>query len=75
MNVEYYVRSNGECPAKEFINSLPLKCQAKAFRSIMLLEEYGYELRMPFSRFIYDGIYELRSVVSSDRFRMLYFFR
>ena len=43
-------------------------------RVTKLLEEFGTELGMPESRYLEDGIYELRAVQGSDIARCLYFF-
>lgn len=72
--VEFYEKSEGNYPAEEFINSLDVKMRAKVYRSIMLLEEFGNELRMPFFEYISDGIFELRTKQGSDITRVLYFF-
>ena len=74
LNVDYYHKKNGECPVEEYLNSLSPKLRAKTLRSIMLLEEFGCELRMPYSRLIGEGIFELRSIVGSNVTRVLYFF-
>lgn len=42
--------------------------------TVRLLEEYGNELRLPYSRHLEDGIFELRAKVSSNITRVLYFF-
>ncbi len=72
--IEYYVTYAGKKPAKEFIDSLPLKLKAKAFRDIGLLEEFGIELKEPYSKHLKEGIHELRVRVGNDRSRLLYFF-
>lgn len=48
--------------------------QAKIFKNLELPESRGNELREPFSKHLEDGIFELRSKVSSDITRVLYFF-
>ena len=58
LNVDFYHKKNGECPVEEYLNSLSPKLRAKTLRSIMLLEEFGCELRMPYSRLIGEGIFE-----------------
>lgn len=73
-SVEYYELENGNCPAEDFILSQNNKMQAKIFKNLELLEIRGNELREPFSKHIDDGIFELRSKVSSDITRILYFF-
>lgn len=73
-SVEYYKKENGEVPCREFIESLSLKMQVKAMRSIELLEQYGIELREPYSKYLEEGIFELRIRFSSDIVRVFYFF-
>ena len=72
--VEYYSTTNGKMPAKEFIENLPLKLRAKVFRDIVLLEEFGIELKEPHSKHLKEGIYELRVRIGKDQSRILYFF-
>ena len=74
LSVDFYYKSNGECPVQEYMNSLSPKLRAKTLRSIMLLEEFGTDLRMPYSESLSKGIYELRSIVGNDITRVLYFF-
>ena len=74
LNVDFYHKMNGECPVKEYLDSLSPKLRAKTLRSIMLLEEFGTNLRMPYSAPIGNGIFELRSIVGNDITRVLYFF-
>ena len=74
LNVDFYHKKNGECPVEEYLDSLSPKLRAKTLRSIMLLEEFGCELRMPYSILIGEGIFELRSIVGSNVTRVLYFF-
>ena len=74
INVDFYYKSTGECPIQEYLDSLPLKLRAKTMRTIMLLEEFGTELRMPYSENIGDGIFELRSIVGNNITRVIYFF-
>lgn len=48
--------------------------QAKIFHELILLENYGNELREPHSKSLGDGIFEVRAKHSSDITRVLYFF-
>jgi len=73
-DVEYYSTPAGKEPAKDFIETLPVKLKAKVFRDIELLEEFGAELTMPHSKHLKEGIYELRVRLGNDRSRILYFF-
>lgn len=73
-SVEFYKNEKGEKPAKEFILSQNAKMKAKLFGVVDLLEEYGNQLKMPYSKPIGDGIFEIRAKIGSDISRILYFF-
>ncbi len=70
----FYDLPNGTYPAQEFIDSLDVKMQAKMLRTIMLLQENGTDLRMPYSEHLEEGIFELRAKVGSNISRVMYFF-
>ncbi len=53
---------SGRCPVAEFIDALDNKMKAKVFGRVELLEKYGSQLNMPYSRHLDDGIFELRCV-------------
>lgn len=72
--IEYYKDAKGNCPVKEFLNSLNPKMRAKVFGRLELLEEYGFLLGMPMARPLKDGICELRTVQGNNITRILYFF-
>ncbi len=75
MIVEFYKTIDGYKPAGAFINSIEdKKLRAKMIRATKLLEEFGTEIGMPESRYLEDGIYELRAAQGSDIARCLYFF-
>ena len=74
INVIFDHTPNGDCPIKNYLDSLSPKLRVKTMRSIMLLEEFGTELRLPYSRPLGDGIFELRSISGSNITRVLYFF-
>ena len=74
MRIEFYETESGKCPVADFIRSLDVKMYAKVLRTIDLLEVNGTELREPYSKFIGDGIFELRIQQGSDISRVLYFF-
>lgn len=74
ISVDFYELPDGREPARELLDSLDTKLKAKMFREIDLLVENGPELRMPHSRHIEDGIFELRAKQGSDISRVLYFF-
>lgn len=70
---EFY-ENGDEVPVKEFLGSLNVKMRAKVVMEIALLQEQGNELRLPYSRHLDDGIFELRIKVGTDISRVLYFF-
>ena len=72
--VDYYETESGDKPARDFIQSLPLKLEAKAYKDIALLEQFGAKPIMPYSRYIKDGIYELRIQQANNKARIFYFF-
>lgn len=72
--VQFYEKKNGEVPAEEFLLSLDKKMRAKLMGLIAILQEYGNQLREPYSKHLEDGIFELRGKVGSDISRVLYFF-
>lgn len=72
--VEYYETADGRIPVKEFLDSLPKKLRDKAMYSLKLLYEYGNTLREPYSKYLGEGIFELRVKFSSDIIRLFYFF-
>lgn len=72
--INFYKKNDGSCPIEEFLDSLEHKMRAKLLRLIMLLEQNGNELREPYSKFLNDGIYELRARQGNNTSRALYFF-
>ena len=74
MKVEFYDLPDGSEPAKDFLDTLDLKMQAKMVMEIQLLEDLGTSLRIPYSEHLEDGIFELRAKVSTNISRVMYFF-
>ena len=75
MVVEFYKLPDGTKPAGQFIKSIEdKKLKEKTIRSVKLLEEFGSLLDEPDSKYLGDGIYELRAIHGSDITRCLYFF-
>lgn len=75
MDIEFYKTEDGYAPAQEFLDSLEPKMKAKTLRTIDLLEINGTSLRLPYSEYLEDGIFELRTQQGSDISRVLYFFQ
>ena len=70
IEIIFYEKTNGSKPAEEFINSLPKSEKKKVYHVIDMLSDRGGVLAMPYSRYLKEGIYELRANAS----RVLYFF-
>ena len=72
--VIFYEKEDGDCPVENFLLSLDTKMKAKMVGLLELLEEYGNQLREPYSKHLDDGIFEIRCKVGSNITRVLYFF-
>ena len=72
--LELYETENGEQPVSDFLDSLDNKMAAKLIGLMDVLEEKGTELRLPYSKSMVDGIFELRCKQGSNITRVLYFF-
>jgi len=59
---------------EEWLNTLPVKAQAKCLAQVRLLRSQGHELRRPIADYLRDGIYELRPTLRGIHYRILYFF-
>jgi hypothetical protein len=59
-NVEYYKSASGKYPVGEFIDSLEVKSQTRIARTLELLEEFGIEMGMPYTRYLEKQLWELR---------------
>ncbi len=73
-DVEFYERSNGHCPTREFLDELTARERVFADRAFNLLETYGHELRRPHADYLRDDILELRVKTPDSGLRFLYFF-
>jgi len=73
-NVDFFKKDDGSCPVEKFLDSLDKKMRARLLRMLLLLEEHGNELREPYSKFLEDGIFEVRAQQGTDITRVLYFF-
>ena len=58
----------------DFINGLDLKANTKVKKRLALLRDYGHLIRMPHSKYIAPGIFELR-MVGRDNIRLIYTFK
>lgn len=72
--VLFYEKENGECPVKLFMAELDTDMHAKLVGLLGVLGEKGNALREPYSKYIGDGIFELRCKMGNNITRALYFF-
>lgn len=72
--IRYYESHAGRRPSNGVYDGLDVKMRAKVFGRLELLEEYGSQIGMPFSRHLEDGIFELRLAQGGNTVRILYFF-
>lgn len=71
--VIFYERENGDVPVEDFLMGLDKKMRVKLSGIIGVLQEYGARLRESYSKYLYDGIFELRGKLGSNISRVLYF--
>lgn len=72
--VIFYEKKNGDVPVQDFLMGLDKKMRAKLSAIISILQQYGNQLREPYSKYLDDGIFEIRGKIGSDISRVLYFF-
>ena len=70
----FYEKEDKSEPAREFIDTLPDKAQARVSRIMNLLENDGPDVGMPYSEYLQDGIFQIRVNQNSLFVRVLYFF-
>ena len=70
----FYNLPDGIEPALDFIKSLDVKMRAKLEKTISLLQQLEPELRLPYSEYLEDGIFEVRAKQGTNITRVLYFF-
>ena len=71
--LEYYETGRGKCPFQEFIDSLDARSKAKIARTIDLLEQFGIDLGMPYAKYVEEELWELRTRVGTNQYRIIYF--
>lgn len=70
----FYKTSDDICPVRDFLLDADIKMRAKISSLLEILEEYGNLLREPYSKYLRDGIFELRCQSGNNISRILYFF-
>lgn len=73
-NLILYETEAGKCPIKQFVQKLNKKDVAKVLYYFDLLQTYGNQLGEPYSKYLCDGIFELRFKLNKNNIRILYFF-
>jgi phage-related protein len=71
--IDFYESASGKYPVEEFIDSLEVKSQARIAKTLDLLEEFGIELGMPYTRYLEKQLWELRIREGRNRYRIIYF--
>src|SRR5438132_383583 len=69
--------ASGTVPLLEWLDGLESsapKAYARCLARILLLEQFGFELRRPSADILRDGIWELRAKLGTVHNRILYFF-
>jgi len=60
MEIDYYKKSNGDCPVQDFIRKLPAREKVLIIHAIEQLQEKGLALERPLVGYLRDHIRELR---------------
>ena len=71
--IEYYETDKVRCQIREFIDALDNKSRAKVARTIDLLEQFGINLGMPYAKHVEEELWELRTRVGTNQYRIIYF--
>jgi phage-related protein len=74
LKIEFYQKEDGTEPAQKFMSELDPKLKSKMYVAFSALENLGTKIREPYSKFIEDGIFELRAKQGTNICRILYFF-
>ncbi len=72
-SIEYYRSEAGRTPVAEFIDTLETTAKARVARTLDLLEEFGIELGMPYTKHLEKQLWELRVRQARNRYRIIYF--
>ena len=73
-DVLFYELENGRRPVEKFLNSLSEKSRAKTFVLLDQLAKFGNKIGEPESKYMGDGIFELRLRTVDGQVRVFYFF-
>ena len=76
--VEYVEMENGEKPFEEFVLNLPINERAKVFETINYFKELKNQnlpIKESLSKYLEDGIFELRTTFARRIARSVYFYQ
>ena len=72
--IDFYQDSQGNIPVQDFICKQAAKVEAKIYRHIDLLQDFGLSLGQPYiEKLTGSDVWELKIRYSSNRYRILYF--
>jgi phage-related protein len=69
----YYVKQRNESEIQSFIEKQTLKTQQKIVILMKLLENFGPDLSMPHTKYLDNGLFELRTHSQNGHIRIFYF--
>jgi phage-related protein len=72
--VVFYDKPDGTEPAMEFLDGLDAKMFAKMIRAIEIIQYGGTAVREPYTKYLEDGILEVRAQIGTNISRILFFF-
>lgn len=72
--VIFYEKEDGSRPVADFLRAQSKKMSARVVTDLKLLALQGPSAREPLSKYLEDGIFELRSIQNGNIARVLYFF-
>jgi putative addiction module killer protein len=61
-HVAYWENDDGSCPVQDWLDSLPQPQLKMVAKKLILLEKCGNELKMPHSKPLKQGLFELREL-------------
>ena len=72
--IDFYQDSQGNIPVQDFICKQSAKVEAKIYRHIDLLQDFGLSLGQPYvEKLVGSDVWELKIRHSSNYYRILYF--
>lgn len=72
--VRFYRAVGGKCQACDYARAMDVNHRAKAKRCFQALAELGPDIPADYGKYLRQGIWELRIIVSHHQHRFLYFF-